>query len=227
MMRSKAFTLIELLAAIALFALMVIGVTSALEQIARTSVKLGVRTESVSSGQVALDRLKRDIRMAYSENIQRAQTYFGLKEGSTGPELTFSYLDSPIRTIFTNRTSGVKFASYALEKGKNGTFDLIRSEIPMYDMKLFSEGSKTLADYPAQTLARGVLNWEVELYDYRNDQWIKEWNSDGRITGGYYPLAVRFTLEVVDPEVEDEKRAEKSLTYKSAVMVLNEYLLRK
>lgn len=215
----KAFTLIEVIASITIFAVIVVGVAFALKQVNRIGSRVKERQASVLSGQLVFDRLQRELSMAFDEKLQASPSLFVLREISNGPELTFSYLDSPSKTLFETRTPGLKIASYTLEKAKNGLFRLIRSETPIYR-------SDQIAESPSQVLASGVMSWKVECYDRRNDQWREDWDSAGTTTGGYFPYAVRIELEVVDPEVKAEERKSKSLLYRTSILVLNEYEMR-
>jgi len=222
-MRSRSrrgFTLLEIIASIALFSIMVVGIASTLGETNRISSRLQIRQKTVASGQIALDRLRRDLQMAFNENVQRSPSFFVVREVGAGQEMTFSYLDSPIKTLFSNRTPGILFASYSLETAGDGTYNLIRSETPLWNAERIDES-------PSQVLARGILGWRLEMYDFRNDEWIPSWDSAGAQTGGYYPLAVRIRLEVTDPSLPPEQRASRGLVYQTAVMLLNEYMVRR
>lgn len=211
----QAFTLIEIVAAISIFALIVVGVAAAMSQTNRIIDRLSNRRESVASAQIAIDRLSRELEMAYQEsNLKQAKTLFVGREVGSGPELTFSYLDSEIKTLFVNRTPGVQIASFTLQKAEDGSFDLIRSETPIY-------AADKIQDSRSSVLAHGVLSWKAQYYDPRNDQWIEEWDSGGNRQGGYFPTAVKLQFEVVDPTIPKEDWKKKSMLFETSVRILN------
>jgi len=113
----------------------------------------------------------------------------------------------------------LKIASYALEKSANGSFRLVRSETPLFQADRIQESV-------SEILATGVLEWKLEFYDSRNDQWNPEWDSGGTRTGNRFPQAVRVELEVVDPRLPPDEWNQKSLRYETKIRVLNEYALR-
>lgn len=219
-LKPKAFTLIEIVASITIFAVIVVGIAFALRNTNRLSEKLLTRQESVLSAQAALDRLTRELRLAYHNNLRDVNLFFVGRELSTGPEVTFSFLDSPIETLFVRRTPGVKIASYALEATDNGSFDLIRSETPIY---MFDR----IQDSQSRIVARGILEWKMQYYDYRNDQWVDRWDSQGTITGGYFPTAVKLRIKAVDPRLPQSEWKDRSLVFQTAINLLNEYRLRR
>jgi len=204
----------EVIAAIGLFALMTTGIVAALQQTQKISVKLRTRQASVLSGITAMDRMRRDFSMAYNENLQKTPTYFKSHDASLGPEIEFSTLDTPIRSLFSNRTPGVIVVKYKLEKADDGTFKLLRSEVPL------GEKDKIDTAIP-QNLGAGIMKMEVEFYDPYNDQWKKEWNSAEGSTRGV-PRAVRLAIESVDPQTPEIDRKEKTLRFESRISVLNE-----
>jgi type II secretion system protein J len=213
---SKAFTLIEIMASITLFAVITLGIASALRDTTKLTKKLKIREKSTLSVQVAADRLQRDVQHAFNEKLQNAKSLFKSQNVSNGPDFRFSYYDSPIKTLVERRTSGIKVARYTLEKveGEN-SLTLFRSEAPLYD-------AKEIENKPKQIIATGVLKFELEFYDPRNDKWIKEWDDKDRATFGYFPLAVKLYLETVDDRVQENKKDDKSLAFQTSFLIFNE-----
>lgn len=216
---SRGFTLLEILAALALFAVMTLGISATLQQTARVTENVNQRKESVTSAQLAMDRLSSELRMAYRESTSPSDTLFQAREGSNGTEITFSYLDSPIRSLFVNRTPGLKIVRYFLEQNdETGTFDLKRIEAPYFERELLDT-----TEVQALTAAKGILSFDLEFFDLRNDQWIPEWNDGGSQTGGYFPTAVRINLEAVNSEFPSDEWEDRKIVFATSVMVLNQY----
>lgn len=213
------FTLIEILAAIFIFAVMTLGIASTIRETGIITSKVKIRQTSVFSGQVALDRLQRDLQMAYNERLQGATTFFKADETGLGPELQFSYLESPVRTLFVRRTTGSALAYYHLEKEDNGTLRLERSEAPPYKQD-------TLKTIAGQSVATGILSWKMDYYDVRNDRWLLTWDTAGPNTPGYFPRAVRITIETIDPSIPKEDWKKKSLKFQTEFLVFNEMEVR-
>lgn len=214
-MRTRGFTLLEILASLFIFAVMTIGIASTMKQTTSLARRVKSREAKTMSAMIALDRLQRELQMAYHENLQRTATLFKLTDGSSGAELTFSLLDSPINPLIERRSPGVIIVDYRLEKEEKGTFKLLRKEVPYYEKDKLNEATP-------QVLASGLLQFKLEAYDYRNDRWVKDWDDKGPSTGGYFPKAVRVILEAVDTDLPSEQWKDKSFKVETELMVLNE-----
>jgi prepilin-type N-terminal cleavage/methylation domain-containing protein len=211
----RGFTLLEILASLFIFAILTIGIASTMKQTTTLAKRVKSREAKTMSAMIALDRLERDIQMAYNGPLRGEHTVFKLIEGTMGSELVFRLIDSPMKTLVLKRTPGLIFASYKLEKEENGTYKLLRSEVPFYSYDKMSEASP-------QILASGLLQFKIEGYDSLNDRWLKEWDDRGPATGGYIPKAVRITLESIDPDIPKDQWKDKSFKLETEFMVLNE-----
>lgn len=212
----KGLTLIEILAAITLLSLMMMGVTTMLTNTSTLSEKLQSRQASLLSAQIGLERIRKDLQMAYDEQMPDDDSLFLAERRSFGPELQFSYLDSPIRTLFERRTPGLKIARYTLEQDSNGVLGLYRAETPFYDRENIEQAD-------LQLIARGILDLKFEFYDHRNDRWLEEWDDKGTMTQGYFPYAVRIRLEAADPELDENERGDRSVVYRTQIILWNQY----
>src|SRR5690606_26949430 len=104
---------------------------------------------------------------------------------------------------------------YYLEKADNGTMNLLRFESIKTDpMEIERE--------KGDLIATGILKWNLELYDPRNDQWRKDWDVKGRLTSNYFPMAARISFDVINPEIPKEQWNERSLRFQTAVLLLNQ-----
>lgn len=213
---SRAFVLIQLLAAITLFAVIMLGISSMMSETTRLTRKLKERQESVMSAQSVISRLQRELTQAFDEQNRRGKTLFIARGASEGTELIFSYLDSPIRPLFENRTPGIKVVAYSLERARNSKVKkMLRSEVPLYD-------SDKIEQAVSAVVARGIVSWEFQFYDKRRDRWVDEWDSLDREFNGDFPAAIKLKLEAIDPKA-DEAVENKSLVYQIAFNVLNQY----
>jgi len=211
----RAFTLMEIVASISLFSVIALGIASAIRDTAKLSRKLKSREARTLSGQIALDRLQRDLQAAFNERLQNSQTIFKSRNIGAGPELTFSYFDSSIKTLFERRTPGIKVAQYSVENVEGGGLNLYRAEVPLYQ-------GEEIDDAPQRLIASGVMEWELEFYDARNDKWMKEWDTKSRTALNYFPKAVRVILETVDDKLPPDKWKDKSIRFETSFVILNE-----
>ncbi|MBN8555984.1 MAG: hypothetical protein J0L93_11105 [Deltaproteobacteria bacterium] len=202
----------EILAALFLFAVMTIGISSTMRETTILTRKVSSREATASSAIIATDRLQKDIQMTFNEP---PISIFKLLEGGVGSEVTFSFLDTPIKTLFERRTAGLIMANYHLEKVDDGSYKLLRSEVPYYNYE-------KLRDAPSQIIAEGVLKFRIEAYDHRNDRWLKDWDNKGPNTNGYFPKAVRLLIETVDTSLPKDEWQKKSLTITTDFLILNE-----
>jgi hypothetical protein len=197
----------------ALFAIMSVGVASLMRETTRVSQRVDSRQETVLSAQLSLERLSRELAHAYRERLQREETRFIAREPG---DLIFSFLDSPLRVLFERRSPGVKLVHYFLEDSPGGAQRLMRAEVPINlheDLEL----------QEARLVADGILSFQLEFYDARNDQWTEAWDSEAEITFGIFPQMVRVTFKVVDTRHPEEQWPTRALTYQTTVFVLNEY----
>lgn len=209
------FTLLEILASIVIFSVMITGISMTLSESTKLSRKVKHRESVVMSAQVAFDRLQRDLQMAFNERQRSPSSIFKTQETNQGPEITFSYLDTPIKVLVQNRTAGLMIARYHLEKSESGALTLFRSEVPFYKID-------DIATAPSQTLAEGILSLKFEFYDYRNDQWLTKWDTSDPVTPGIFPRAIKMTIEAVDQDIPKEEWKTKTLKLETAFRVLNE-----
>ena len=213
------FTLIEVLASILIFGILTVGIASTMRQTSKLTKKLKSRGESVFSGQVVMDRMQKDLQMAFDERVQKSASFFKSREVSSGPELTFTFLDSEFKIVFEERTAGMKIVRYYLEKSDNGSLNLMRMEAPYYL-------NDKIEDQRPQLVGMGVLNWKMEYYDGRADIWQREWDTTNASSSNRFPRAVRISLQTVDTRLPQEEWKEKSLTFSTDLIVLNEVELR-
>jgi type II secretory pathway pseudopilin PulG len=211
----EGFTLLEILAALFLFAIMTMGIASTMRETTSLTRKVKSREATTMSAVVAVDRLQKDLQMAYNEPFQGSPSFFKSTEATIGPELSFSFMDTPVKTLFQRRTAGEMIAFYRMEKAEDGSYKLLRSEVPYYAVDKLKEA-------PTLTLAEGVLSFKVEFYDSRNDRWAKEWDTKGPVTNGYFPKAARVSVETVDTSIPSSEWKNKSLKIETDFLILNE-----
>jgi prepilin-type N-terminal cleavage/methylation domain-containing protein len=217
---NKGFTLLEVLVSIAIFAIIGASVASTMGQMTKLTKKIKLKEVTVMTGQIALDRIQRDLQMAFHEKVQKSPCFFKASNVGAGPELTFSFIDSELKTLFQSRTPGVVLAHYFTERDDNGTVKILRASGPLYL-------GENIRNESGSVIATGVLEWTIEYYDVQNDLWHANWDTAAPQTLNAFPRAVRLTLKTVDPLMPKELWKERALTLSTEFLVLNESEIRK
>jgi general secretion pathway protein J len=212
---NRGFTLLEVIIAIALFAIIGAAVAGTMGQMTKLTKKIKLKETTVMSGQVALDRIERDLQMAFNEKVLHSPSFFKASNVGAGPEATFSFLDSDIKTLFEQRTPGLLFAHYFTERDDNGTVKILRATAPSYV-------GENIKNEPGRLLATGVLEWTLEYYDAQNDLWHSDWDTSAAQTLNTFPKAVRVTIKTVDINLPKEDWKDKALILSTEFLVLNE-----
>ncbi len=213
--RAAGFTLLEVLAAISLFSLMTLGVVNALQETTKLTLRIKSRQASTFTGTLAVEKISRDLSMAYNENLRKSKSLFQGREGSQGPELTFTTLDSPLKGLFVRRASAFAIVRYKLEKNEQGTLDLFRYET-------LEQNFDKIDTLKGQRIATGVTKMEAEYYDFQNDQWKRDWDSKSPPLAGRFPMAVHLALETTDPSLPALEQKDHLRRFETKVLILNE-----
>lgn len=214
-MKNAGFTLLEVLAAVMIFAIMAASISMTVSETTKLTKKVKVRESTVMSSQIAFDRLQSDLQMAFNENMRNSPSIFKGVDSTHGMELVFSMIDNSFKVLFQSRTPGIILVRYHLDRAEDGTLTLYRSETPFYKS----------ADYlqsQSHVVAKGLLGLEFEFYDFKNDLWQKKWDTTDAQSASYFPRAVKMKLTVSNPDLSDVERKEKAVTLSTAFQILNE-----
>jgi prepilin-type N-terminal cleavage/methylation domain-containing protein len=210
----KGFTLIELIASIAIFAFIMLGLSNMLGETTRLSTKVKERQSSVLAAQVSLDRLQRELPMSFYDPALQKQSRFLLTSQLGAPELVFSFIDSPIRSLFVPRSGGLKMVRYYFEKHpESGTMNLFRTEQAI-------TSSKEIRQEEGRLVATGIVDLKIEAYNRQNDQWVETWDDTDQFTRGRAPEAVRLLMRVTDPDLPKDQQSQRMLTYATTFRML-------
>lgn len=212
---SKGFTFAEILASLALFAVMTVAIASVLRETNSLTIRLQDRQSSIMAAELALNRMQRDLSLAYDEKIRRSPSLFKAGNSADGFELVFSYLASPFFTLIEERTSGLKIVRYFLANDSEGVPSLYRVELPYYQ-------SNEIQNMEAEKIATGIKLWELEFFNPRTKQWMKDWDDKGPYTGGFFPSAVKIAIEAFDPNLPEDRRDLRTIRVETSFLILNE-----
>lgn len=199
-MRRRGFTLIEVMVAVVILAMVSTVVWSSFRDTTNTKKNVEAQAVRYRTVRLALERIAREVAMAYlSQNEDTAQperrTRFVGKKRNGVDELTFSYFGHQ-RLYEDAAESDTALVSYTSEgdRDRKGTINLMRRE----SRRL---GYLRPDELPGQydILCDDVSKLRFEYWDARDKQWREEWNTtsaDGQVDR--LPSKVRITLTVRD-----------------------------
>ncbi|MEQ1935628.1 MAG: prepilin-type N-terminal cleavage/methylation domain-containing protein [Fimbriimonadaceae bacterium] len=213
-MRTRAFTLIELLTAMALSGIVLIGTVAAMGVAVRTQNADGARRAEFETKLGFENRIRKILGHAYvSSDPNNTNTYFIGRVLSGGSELGDSASSDEL--VFTAVGMGVPSNVQATTETdfeqRNATFGPVGgpTEIGISMQAVGDAGDRTgifiREQHPADSdtelggyesvLDDGISGVSFEFFD--GTDWIGEWGNDGART---LPLAVRVTYQRTDEE---------------------------
>lgn len=182
-MSDKGFTLIEMLIAVAVSALLLTTTYGIVTSVSRTRDRLLAEGEGFHLARVISERLARELRGAYFSAGSSGSRFIGaLDEGGS------SYLElaTTAATPISGGT-GIVAVRYRLAEDDQGTKVLLRDEHPLH--------SPPPGERPEHRLAAGIE--DLRLRFQRGGDWQQEWLSSEE--GGLPDLVeVTLTVKVAD-----------------------------
>jgi type II secretion system protein J len=186
--RRRGFTVVELVVAIAVSAIVVITVTSVLSRVSRSRDAARLRLEAVSRANAALDSMRQDL-AAVVRDEDLYYTRLLLRDGLSSTEYGAMERDEVL--IYSNRLRPIKRDAYQGEGGEYETqYRIIRDgdgdvlwlrRDPAPDDN--GEGGGI-----ALPVVEGVVGVSIEAYD--GESWYPDWDSDSM----GLPWALRITV---------------------------------
>jgi prepilin-type N-terminal cleavage/methylation domain-containing protein len=187
--RRSAFTLIEIMVAMAIFSIVIAAIYSTWTLILRAS-QVGQKTAAQAQRQrIALRTIEDSLTCVQS--FQASMSYYGfVVQNGDQSELSFTARLPdvfPRNRRFVNPDLGRDFSlrrlTFTLEPGRDSGKDLVLRQNPvLMDMDPDERQSPLV-------LARGVEKFAVECWDPRTMDWVEEWDSTNTI-----PAMVRISL---------------------------------
>ena len=204
---NAGFTMIEVMIAVALLATIVSltwGTLSTSFKIRKTTLDRFDRYRAV---QQALDRMTREISMAFTSNIgqrpmndQNETTYKTIFEG-TDDELSFTSF-SHMRMLESDPAGDQTELTYRLERMRAEDGDMHQNLIRRQDAPIDGEPDEGGIKY---TMLEDCENVRFEYWDptneIGNDAWVRQW--DVADHEGVLPSRVRITVEIEHPTIRN------------------------
>ena len=165
---ARGFSLVEILVAVALLAMLGLILTTATASILGAIQDTRESQEQYHAARVALGRMEREIAMAYlskhQSEFKTTKTVFLGKQNT----LTFSYMGHR-RMVRNAPESDEGFVTYKLEKDRStGQNNLVRREKPVIDDAPEKGGQRLV-------LATGVRKLTFAYWDFDKEAWQADW----------------------------------------------------
>ena len=205
----RGFTIVELVVAIAVSAIVIVTVSSALSRISKTRDVARTRLEAVTRANAALDAIRRDI----ASVVRDGDLFYTRVLLRDAPAFTeYGQVDRDEILVFNNRLRPMRRDEYAGEGGEyesqyrieddrqGSVLWMRRDAVPDEN----GEGGGM-----AIPMVEGIVGLQIEAYD--GESWYPDWDSD--VFG--LPWALRVTVlatgESPDNPATDPQRATVSL----------------
>lgn len=188
-LHASAFTLIEIMVAMAIFSIVIAAIYSTWTLILRAS-EVGQRTAAQAQRQrIALRTIEDSLTCVQS--FQASMKYYGfVVQNGYQPELSFTARLPdvfPRNRKFVNPDLGLDFSlrrlTYTVEPGRDAENDLVLRQNPVL-MDLDADEQQT-----PLVLAHGVEKFSVECWDPRAFDWVDTWDATNSI-----PAMLRISL---------------------------------
>ncbi len=197
---TRGFTLIEVMIAMAILAVMAMLIYTSLSQTISSKDDVEKRDELGHSANLVLNKMTLDLQMAF---LLTGPEFLGsdgkMKTAFIGKEdrVDFSSL-SHVRYFKDSKESDYAEVGYFVEDDKEdpGNKLLVRRESKLIDDKPTEGGT-------SEAMVEGVKEFHLEYYDSNKKEWLKSWDSTQVDVSNRLPRAVKIELKVQDPSMEE------------------------
>ena len=199
MSRSRGFTLIEVMLAMAIMTFVTALLWGSFVSMGATKKRIESMQERTHTIRVALMRMTREIEMAFiSENdksgVEEHRTMFVGTTSGDFDKLRFSWFGHQ-RLRADRPESDTALVSYFTEPDTESRMvtNLMRRETRRLE-------TKDPDRIPGETyiLCPDVVSVKFSYYDFRKKEWKEEWNTNGADGLKYLPTQVRISVKFLD-----------------------------
>lgn len=199
----RGFTLLEVIVALSLLGMIAAITFTTISNSITTRDVLEQEDASNQSARVAMDRLRRDLRLAYlTKNTSAVNTYrtqfVGQNKDPDG--LWFTSL-SHHRMFRESRECDQTELTYWAENDPaiDGAYALLRREAPRIDNEPEKDGL-------IAPLAYGLKSMDFRYINPKTNEWVDEWDTNGVDTPNKLPRAVQILLVFLVEDPDEEGR---------------------
>lgn len=203
--RPSGFTLAEVVIAIGISAVIGVMALGAFQRAYAARDLVEAQGERTFGARLALGRLAREVSTAFlSEHYDHKRyrdrpTLFRGKDGGGRADLLFTTV-SHERLVRDVRESDQSVVEYYLDSDPDspGEQALFRREKPRVDDDPERGGTTAV-------LCQHVTAFDVGYWDWKKQEWAREWSSASVDRSGMLPTRVRFRLRVKMPDGKEER----------------------
>lgn len=197
---ARGLTLIEVMIAVAITAMVGVMVAGAFQRIAAAKELAEGQEERFSSAQVALSRLARELSQAFlsdhydSRRFREPLTLFRGKDGGERDDLLFTTM-SHARLLRDAKESDQGVVEYTVEADpeRQGELALFRREKARIDDQPERGGAKAI-------VCEHVASFDVQYWDWKRQEWAREWITNTAERGKILPSRVKIRLGLKMPD---------------------------
>jgi general secretion pathway protein J len=196
--KTAGFTLLEVLVAVAIFAMIASMVWYSIAQTFRTIEIVQAPADTLRQARQVTSRVPADLAAAYLPfNLSATATvkyeFVADDEGSTD-RVRFGALSHTKLYKDANESEQSEIEYFCeSDPKKGGTYRLFRREDVVMDDRP-DEGGVT------HLVAEGVKEFELTYYDPQRDEWVDEWDTTRTEQSNRLPYAMRLKLTLVDQD---------------------------
>lgn len=188
MKRSAGFTLIEVLIAVSLTALVLSAIYGVFTSVFRAREQVIAESESSHLGRVLFDRIGRELRGAWKPS-QGTAFFVAAPDRDGRPELRFATASTTLEATGRGGIAALRYSLQPSPEGAAGEFYLLRSEEPYHQRERLEQSG-----YP---LCNGVKR--VAWRFYGANGWVESWSAEAT---GNLPQLVELTVTLMEKDQE-------------------------
>ncbi len=198
---ARGFTLLEVMIAVAITAVIGAMAASVYQQIDRAATAARDQGERYAGARLALTRLSRELSMAFiSEHYDHSRfrerpTLFRGKED----DVLFTTMAHQ-RLARDAKESDQSVVEYLLDADPDfpGERALFRREKVRIDEEPDRGGTRAV-------LCQHVVAFSAEYWDWQKQEWVREWNAKALERQGFLPTRVRLSLRLRMPDGKEQR----------------------
>jgi general secretion pathway protein J len=199
----QGFTLVEVMIAAAITAIIGVLVAGSFRRAAASRDLAEAQEERFGGARVALSRMAHEVSEAFlSEHYDRKRyrerpTVFAGKDLGERDSLLFATM-AHARLVRDAKQSDQSVVEYSVDvhPDRPGELALFRREKPRIDDDPERGGTRAL-------VLEHVKAFDVEYWDWKRQDWAREWSSTSVDRAGLLPTRVRFRVTLVMPDGKD------------------------
>ena len=186
MKRSAGFTLIEILIAVSLTAIVLASIYGVFTSVFVARERVLTESESAQIGRVLFERLGRELRGAWVP-VTGDKFFLTALDRDGRPELRFATASTTLAATGRGGIAALRYGLQAMPEGPKDRLYLVRSEEPYHLRDRLDDGS-----YPLSGNIKSVL-WRF----YGANGWVESWSA---AQSNSLPQLVEMTVILLDQE---------------------------